>query len=73
MRRAQELALACDLFLVIGSSLVVYPAAALPVLAKENGATLVIVNREPTELDDLADLVIRAEIGPVLEHFIARH
>jgi len=66
MRRAQETALACDLFLVIGSSLVVYPAAALPVLAKRNGATLAIVNREPTGHDGIADLVIRGEIGPVL-------
>jgi NAD-dependent deacetylase len=73
MQRAQELALACDLFLVVGSSLVVYPAAALPVLAKRNGAALVIVNREPTELDAIADLVIQAEIGPVLEPFITRH
>lgn len=71
MRRAQDLALACDLFLAIGSSLVVYPAAALPVLAKRNGARLVIINREATELDDLADLVINAEIGPVMEPFIA--
>ncbi len=71
MRRAQELALACDLFLAIGSSLVVYPAAALPVLAKRNGAVLVIINRESTELDDVADLVINAEIGPVMERFIA--
>jgi NAD-dependent deacetylase len=73
MRRAQELALRCDLFLVIGSSLVVYPAAALPVLAKESGATLVIVNREPTPLDDIADLVIRAEIGAVLAPFVVRN
>jgi NAD-dependent deacetylase len=65
-----ELALACDVFLVVGSSLVVYPAAALPLIAKRNGATLVIVNREATALDDDADLVIRAEIGPVLEPFI---
>jgi NAD-dependent deacetylase len=70
MRRAQELALACDVFLVAGSSLVVYPAAALPVVAKRSGATLVIVNRESTPLDDDADLVIRAEIGVVLEPFI---
>ena len=70
MRRAQELALACDLFLVAGSSLVVYPAAALPLVAKRNGATLVILNRESTPLDDDADLVIRAEIGVVLEPFI---
>jgi len=71
MRRAQELTLACDLFLVIGSSLVVYPAAGFPLLAKNNGAALVIVNREPTELDAFADLVINADIGDVLERFIA--
>ena len=73
MRGAQELTLACDLFLAIGSSLLVYPAAGFPILAKRNGAKLVIVNREPTELDDIADLVIRGEIGPVLQPFIARH
>jgi NAD-dependent deacetylase len=73
MRRAQDLALACDVFLVLGSSLVVYPAAALPLIAKQNGATLVIINREPTELDGLADLVIRAEIGSVLEPFVVRN
>lgn len=66
MRAALELALASDLFLVLGSSLVVYPAASLPSLAKENGARLVIVNREPTPLDDLADIVIAGEIGPIL-------
>jgi NAD-dependent deacetylase len=70
MRRAQNLALNCDLCLVVGSSLVVYPAAAFPVMAKENGARLVIVNREPTPLDGAADQVIRAEIGPVLSAFI---
>jgi NAD-dependent deacetylase len=73
MRRAQELALACGLFLAIGSSLVVYPAAGLPILAKRGGATLVIVNREPTELDAIADLVINGEIGDVLEALIVRH
>jgi NAD-dependent deacetylase len=73
MRRAQSLALNCDLCLVVGSSLVVYPAAALPAMAKENGAMLVIVNREPTPLDPMADLVIRAEIGPVLSAFIPRN
>jgi NAD-dependent deacetylase len=71
MRRAQALALGCDLFLVVGSSLVVYPAAGFPLAAKKNGAALVIVNREPTELDAFADLVINAEIGDVLERFIA--
>lgn len=66
MMRAQELALECDLFLVVGSSLVVYPAATLPIIAKRQGAKLVILNREPTELDPIADLVIRAESGVAL-------
>ena len=66
MARAQEETHACDLFLAMGSSLVVYPAAGFPVLAKKLGATLVILNREPTELDAWADLVIHDEIGPTL-------
>ncbi len=65
-RRAGEESVACDLFLAVGSSLVVYPAAWFPALAKESGAALVIITREPTGLDDLADLVINAEIGPTL-------
>jgi len=69
MRRAQQASLACDLFLVIGSSLVVYPAAALPLIAKRNGARLVILNQTATELDEQADLVVRADIGSVLEPF----
>lgn len=67
MRRAQAAAEDCDLFLAIGSSLVVYPAAAFPVLARRSGARLVIVNREPTDLDGHADLVVNADIGAVLE------
>jgi NAD-dependent deacetylase len=70
MRRAEELTRACDLFLAIGSSLVVWPAAGFPVMAKRNGAKLVIITREPTELDDLADLVIHDDIGDVLAPFI---
>jgi len=66
MVRAEAEALACDLFLVLGSSLVVYPAAGFPRFARENGARLVIVNREPTDQDHLADLVIHADIGPTL-------
>lgn len=66
MERAREETLACDLFLAIGSSLVVYPAAGFPMLAKRNGAQLVIVNRDPTDLDELADLVLNLEIGPTL-------
>ncbi len=71
MRRAKEVSLACDLFLAIGSSLVVFPAAGFPALAKEAGSRLVIINREPTELDPLADLVIRAEIGAVMSEAVA--
>lgn len=66
MRRAESATLASDLFLVVGSSLVVWPAAGFPVLAKRNGAKLVIINRDPTDLDDDADLVIRHDIGDVL-------
>ncbi len=66
MARAQEETLNADLFLVIGSSLVVYPAAALPAMARQNGARLVILNREPTDLDPMADLVLHREIGPTL-------
>ena len=66
MQRAQEVTLDCDLFLTIGSSLVVYPAAGFPVMAKNNGSTLVILNRDSTDLDSLADLVINDEIGPTL-------
>jgi NAD-dependent deacetylase len=71
MRRAEELALACDLFLAVGSSLVVWPAAGFPLMAKRNGARLVIINREPTDFDSVADLVVREDIGTVLETFIA--
>jgi NAD-dependent deacetylase len=66
MRRAEEATLACDLFLAVGSSLVVYPAAGFPELARRNGARLVILNRDPTPLDPLANLVLNAEIGPTL-------
>ena len=66
MQRAQTETLGCDLFIAIGSSLTVYPAAGFPALAKRNRAGLVIVNREPTGLDELADLAVHAEIGPTL-------
>ncbi len=66
MARAEEATMNCDLFLAIGSSLVVYPAAGFPVMAKQNGATLVIINRDPTDLDAYADLVLNSEIGPTL-------
>jgi NAD-dependent deacetylase len=66
MARAEAETLSCDLFLVLGSSLVVYPAAGFPLMAKRNGARLAIVNREPTEIDAYADLVLHDEIGPVM-------
>ena len=70
MRRAEVAARECDLFLVLGSSLLVNPAAALPLIAKSNGASLAIVNREPTALDGRADVVIHAEIGEVLHELV---
>jgi NAD-dependent deacetylase len=72
MRRAEQLTLDCDLFLAIGSSLVVWPAAGFPLMAKRNGARLAIVNREGTDFDEMADLVVRADIGTVLSRFIAQ-
>src|SRR6202008_669495 len=70
MRRAEQLTLDCDLFLAVGSSLVVWPAAGFPLLAKRNGARLVIINREATEFDEIADLVVREDIGTALSPFI---
>jgi NAD-dependent deacetylase len=67
MRRTQEETLACDLFLVLGSSLSVFPAADFPVRAKQNGAKLVIVNRDPTPVDQIADLVLHEGIGDTMD------
>lgn len=60
----------CDMFLVLGSSLVVYPAASMPRIAKKSGAVLVIVNIDPTPLDDMADLVINESASKVLSRLI---
>lgn len=57
---------ACDTFVVIGSSLVVYPAAQIPVTAKESGAALIIINIDETPLDYQADLIIREKAAEVL-------
>jgi NAD-dependent deacetylase len=70
MARAQDETMACDLFIVLGSSLVVYPAAGFPRVAKRRGAKLVIVNREPTDQDGDADLIIHAEIGPTMSRVV---
>ena len=67
LRRAVDAALGCDLFLVLGSTLLVRPAARFPELARRNGARLAVLNRDPTPLDAEADLVIHADIGEVLD------
>ena len=62
---AQKKSINCDLFICIGTSLAVFPAADLPVLAKETGSKLVIINNEPTQMDHIADLVINRDISEV--------
>jgi len=66
MNEASRLATQADLCLVLGSSLVVEPAASIPRLAKQHGAKLVIINREPTPLDYAADLLVREPIGETM-------
>ena len=66
MQIAQRVSIKCDLFICLGSSLAVFPAADLPLLAKDTGAKLVIINNEPTQMDHLADLVINKDISEVL-------
>ncbi|MEP3276134.1 MAG: Sir2 family NAD-dependent protein deacetylase [Stappiaceae bacterium] len=66
MRRADRWCRSCDLFVVMGSSLQVYPAASLPVIAKENGARLIVINHDKTPVDPAADLIIHSFIGPIL-------
>jgi NAD-dependent deacetylase len=70
MARAEAATLACDLMLVLGSSLTVYPAAGFPLLARRKGAPVAILNRGQTPQDDIADLAIRAEIGPTMRAVI---
>lgn len=67
LRRAVNASSQADMMLVVGSSLVVKPASQLPVVARKRGAQLVIVNREPTPLDEIANAVIRGDAGPVLD------
>ena len=70
MRIAQEKTLTCDLFISIGTSLLVFPAAGFPQLAKEVGAKLVIINNQPTDFDHIADLVLSEQIGEVFSAII---
>ena len=72
LERAQNAAAACDVFLDLGTSLGVYPAAALPEVALANGARLVIVNSEPTPYDGDADAVSHANLGDLLPALVAR-
>jgi NAD-dependent deacetylase len=69
--QAEDLTAGCDAFVAVGSSLVVQPAASLPVRAARSGAALVIVNREPTPLDGLADVVLHGEAGVLLPALVA--
>jgi NAD-dependent deacetylase len=66
MQRAATETQLCDLFIVLGSSLTVFPAADFPMLAKNNGGRLVIINRDATDIDDHADIVINEGIGDTL-------
>ena len=67
MRRAQIWTETADVFIVVGSSLQVQPAASFPVIAKRNGALLAIINRDETPLDDIADYVFHGSIGDWFE------
>jgi len=71
LARAEAAAAGCDLFLAVGTSLTVYPAARLPEIAVDAGARLVIVNAEPTPLDGLADVVLRGRAGDLLSTMVA--
>lgn len=71
LAQAELAARGCDLFLAVGSSLAVQPAAMLPAIAKRAGARLIVVNREPTPLDEIADLLLTGETGTVLPALVA--
>ena len=71
LRRAERAALSCDLLLAIGTTLAVYPAAGVVPIAKQNGARIVILNAERTEMDDLADALLRGSISEVLPRIVA--
>ncbi len=70
LERASDLAHGCDVFLVVGSTLVVHPAAQLPVVARQNGAFLAIVNLSETPCDELCAVMIRGKAGEVLPRIV---
>ena len=72
LRRAQDAAAGADVFLAAGTSLAVYPAAALPEIALQADATLVILNAEETPFDHYADAVVREQLGTVLPAIVER-
>lgn len=72
MARAQAAAESSDVFLALGTSLAVYPVAWLPMLAKRQGARVVIINGQPTEQDDIADALLVARLGDVLPGLVSR-
>jgi NAD-dependent deacetylase len=71
LRRAEHAAQSCDLLLAVGTTLAVYPVAGVVPIAKSNGARIVILNAGPTEMDDLADAVLRGSISAVLPRLVA--
>ncbi len=71
LERAEMASLSCDLFLAVGSTLAVHPAAGFADVARNNGAALVVVNAEPTAYDRVADAVVRGSIGELLPALLA--
>lgn len=67
LKRAQSLALSCDMMIAAGSTLVVQPASAFPLLAKQSGATLAIITQSYTPLDDIADFVFHEKLGDFID------
>jgi len=70
MAKANQISEECEVFVAVGSSLVVHPAAGFPVIAKQNGAKLIIINREETPLDGIADGVFHGEIVDILPQLV---
>jgi len=71
LARSQRVAEECDLLLAIGSTLAVYPVAGVVPIARQAGARIVILNAEPTEMDDIADALIRGSISEILPRLVA--
>ena len=72
LERAELAAKGCDLLLAIGTTLAVYPIAAMVPIAKEAGARIVILNGEATEMDEIADALLRGSISEILPEIVAR-